>query len=68
MAQMTSRMAAELIVKLFEALEKNRVSIDLESCCCKEAIRVKGSDTAVKIDERPSEDEGRAFDWEISNV
>jgi hypothetical protein len=61
MTQYHARTAANLIVTLFETLGKNGVFINLESCCCKEAIRVIGADaTHVKIQDTPT-------DWEIIN-
>lgn len=62
MPQMKARMAAQLIVSLFESLQKLGVSINLESCCRKEAIRVSGADiTDVKIYDAPK-------GWEIEDV
>lgn len=61
MPQFQAKMAAQLIVTLFETLGKNGVFINLESCCCKEAIRVIGADaTHFKIQDTPT-------GWEIIN-
>lgn len=62
MTQLRARVAAEALIERIESLEKQGVSIDLESCCCKEAIRISGADiTDVKIYDGP---EG----WEIQDV
>lgn len=62
MTQLRARVAAEALVDRIRLLEKKGASISLESCCCKEAIRVSGADiTDVKIYDGP---EG----WEIKDV
>lgn len=62
MTQVRARVAAEALIERIQSLEKEGVSIELTSCCCREAILIHGADiTPVEIKDYP---EG----WTIEDV